>query len=91
MSMSEGTKNTLIGVVGAATLTGIGVILSNNTDYGRHLAKIDTVLEQNHELLKHLEDKTSIIPPVVESEIRELRDRLNLHEDRINQIERKKP
>lgn len=89
--MTEGTKNTIVGVVGAAILAGIGTLLATNSEYGRHLAKIDVVMEQNHDILKSLSDKANVVPPIVENEMRELRDRMNLHEDRINQMERRKP
>lgn len=89
--MTEGTKNTIVGVVGAALLAGIGTLLATNSEYGRHLAKIDVVMEQNHDILKSLSDKANVVPPIVENEMRELRDRMNLHEDRINQMERRKP
>lgn len=89
--MTEGTKNTAVGVISAALLAGVGTLLATNSEYGRHLAKIDVVMEQNHDILKNLSDKANIVPPIVENEMRELRDRLNLHEDRINQIERRKP
>lgn len=90
-SVTEGTKNTAVGVISAALLAGVGTLLATNSEYGRHLAKIDVVMEQNHDILKSLSDKANVVPPIVENEMRELRDRLNLHEDRINQIERRKP
>lgn len=94
--MTDGIKNTVVGVCLAALLGGVGTILAQSGEYGRHFVKIDAVLEGQQKsdaerlaILKDLQIKASGVPPVVDAKLDELRNRLNLHESRINSIERK--
>lgn len=94
--MNEGTKNTIVGVCLAALLGGVGTILAQSGEFGRHFVKIDAVLENQQKsdaerlaILKDLQIKSSGIPPIVDAKLDELRNRLNLHEDRINNLTRK--
>lgn len=94
--MTEGTKNTVVGVVLAALLAGVTSIIASNAEYGRHFVKIDTVMEQsqvviqqNQEILRDIQTKAGNISPLMESKLDELRNRLNLHEQRLNTIDKR--
>lgn len=76
--MSESFKNAMLGFFGAALLAGIGWILGQNIDAGKHLVKIDTLLEM----------QANQVPKLVEDKLAELRQRINLNEERINELER---
>lgn len=96
--MTEGTKNTVIGVVLAALLTGVGALINGQAEEHVHSAKIDvailginTVISDQRDILKGIQSQTGSVSPVVEAKLDEIRNRLNLHEERINAIERRKP
>lgn len=96
--MTEGTKNTVIGVVMAALLTGVGSLIHDQAEEHVHSAKIDvaitginTVMSDQRDILKGMQSREAAVSPVIEAKLDEIRNRLNLHEERINGIERKKP
>lgn len=95
--MTEGAKNTILGVVLAALLGGVGESIHTQAEQNVHNAKIDvaliginSVMSDQKEILKELESRGGAVSPVVEAKLEELRNRLNLHEERINSIERKR-
>lgn len=85
--MTEGTKNTVVGVLLTAILGMVFTGVSLSFDNGRHLAKIDTVLEQQKDMLVEFKKSASSIPPQVENKLEELRWRLNSFETRMNKID----
>lgn len=96
--MTEGTKNTIVGVVLAALLTGVGALISGQTEEHVHAAKIDvaivginTVISDQRDILKGMQNREAAVSPVIEAKLDEIRNRLNLHEERINTMERRKP
>lgn len=95
--MTEGTKNTIVGVVLAALLTGVGALIHDQAEEHVHSAKIDvaitginSVISDQRDILKNIQQQTGSVSPVIEAKLDEIRNRLNLHEERINNIERKK-
>lgn len=78
-TMTEPTKNVIIGCVLTAVLAFMGIefdrISSQNIETGKHLVKIDTLLEI----------AATQVPTVVEGKFSELRIRLNQQEVRLNQ------
>lgn len=96
--MNEGTKNTIVGVVLAALLTGVGALIHDQAEEHVHSAKIDvaitginTVVSDQRDILKGMQSREAAVSPVIEAKLDEIRNRLNLHEERINSIERKRP
>lgn len=96
--MTEGTKNTIVGVVLAALLTGVGALIHDQAEEHVHSAKIDvaitginSVMSDQWDILKGIQQQTGSVSPVIEAKLEEIRNRLNLHEERINTIERKRP
>lgn len=96
--MTEGTKNTVIGVIMAALLTGVGSLIHDQAEEHVHSAKIDvaisginTVMSDQRDILKGMQSREAAVSPVIEAKLDEIRNRLNLHEERINGIERRKP
>lgn len=93
--LSAGTKNTILGIALAALLGGVGTLIGSNAEYGKHFVRIDTVLEnsqlviqQNQEILKDIQSKSGNVSPLMEAKLDEIRFRLNLHEQRINSLEK---
>lgn len=79
--MNESFKNAVLAFIGAGLLAGIGWIMGQNIDAGKHLVKIDTLLEM----------QATQVPKLVEDKLAELRQRINLNEERINELERTRP
>lgn len=88
--MNQGLQNTVVGVALAALLSGVGVVISQGVDHGEHLAKIDTVLSNQAIMMSELKTAGNTVPPIVETKLEEIRGRLNLQEQRINNVESKK-
>lgn len=85
--MTEGAKNTVLGVALTALL-GIGFAsVGQSVDNGKHLTKIDAVLEQQKDILAELRKGANTIPAPVETKLEELRWRLNSIEGRVNHID----
>lgn len=85
--MTEGSKNTVLGVVLTALLAGVVWIITSTQDHGNHLARLDTVMLQNADILKDIHNRLGIVPMEVEGKLAELRNRMNLQESRINTID----
>lgn len=89
--MTEGAKNTILGVTLTALL-GIGFAsVSQSFDNGKHLTKIDAVLEQQKDILGELKKSANTIPAPVETKLEELRWRLNSIEGRVNHLDATPP
>lgn len=86
--MNSGLQSTIAGVLLTAILAGISYQISDSKDQGIHLAKIDTVLENQANIMKEIKSQSSEIPAPVEEKLSEIRERLNLHEQRINKLEK---
>lgn len=83
-------------------LTGVGVILSDTKGNTVHLARIDELLARyineqgdikdtlkvNQAILWELKAMQNVVPAVIEQRLQELRDRLNSHETRLNNVNR---
>lgn len=89
--MNEGTKNTVIGVVLAAVLAGMGTEIGLTINHGQHFAKIDQLLETQGGLLAEIKDSQDTVPAVVEHSLGEIRSRLNMLEYRAAQLDAKLP
>lgn len=90
MMMTEGTKNTVIGVILAAVLGGMGTEIGLTINHGQHFAKIDTVLETQSNILSDIKRGQENIPAAVEKSLGEIRSRLNMLEYRAAQQESRK-
>lgn len=88
--ITEGSKNTVLGVALTALLAGVGWMISVTQGNREHLIKLDVVMEQNAEILRDVHQRVGTIPEDVEKKLDELRTRINLHEARINAIENKR-
>lgn len=87
--MTEGTKNTLLGVTLAAILGGMGAEIGLTVEHGQHFVKIDNVLENQSVLLSDIKRSQDTVPAVVERSFGEIRSRLNMIEYRQAQQEGK--
>lgn len=70
--------NALAAIVASAILAGITWLITQSIDSGKHLVKIDTLLEM----------QSMQVPKLVEDKLAELRNRINLNEERINELDR---
>jgi hypothetical protein len=89
--MTEGMKNTVVGVLLAAALGAVGVLLTTQSENATHFTKLDSLMETNHNILVELKGQIGVVPPATEMKLDELRLRINLHESRINEIEKRHP
>lgn len=89
--MTEGTKNTVIGVVLAAVLAGMGTEIGLTISHGQHFVKIDNVLENQGLILIDIRRSQDTVPSVVEHGMGEIRSRLNMLEYRAAQLDAKIP
>lgn len=89
--ITPGAKNVILGVFCSAALTvviGGGTwMIKEQIDTGKHLAKIDVVLDG---IAKILDDTKSTIPPAVEKRFSAQDARSNLLEFRISKIEERR-
>lgn len=88
--MTEGLKNTVVGVLLAAALGSIGVLLTTQSENASHFTKLDSLMDINHSILIELKAQIGVVPPATEMKLDELRARLNLQEARINEIDKRK-
>lgn len=88
--MTEGLKNTVVGVLLAAALGAVGVLLTTQSENATHFTKLDSLMDINHSILLELKAQIGIVPPSTEMKLDELRIRLNLQESRINEIDKRK-
>lgn len=95
--MNEGTKNTIVGVVLAALLAGVGDLIHDQAEEHVHSAKVDTamigikdVMAAQQKIMEDIQSRSGNVSPVIEAKLDELRNRLNLHEARLNDVERKR-
>lgn len=88
--MTEGLKNTVVGVLLAAALGSIGVLLTTQSENAMHFTKLDSLMDINHSILIELKAQIGVVPPATEMKLDELRARLNLQEARINEIDKRK-
>lgn len=95
--MSEGTKNTILGVVLAALLAGVGDLIHDQAEEHVHSAKVDTamlgikdIMATQQKIMEDIQNRSGYVSPVIEAKLDELRNRLNLHEARLNDLERRK-
>lgn len=66
-----------MGILLTALLSSITWVISQNVDTGKHLVKIDTLLEM----------QGNQVPRVVEEKFEELRARINMNEQRLNNLD----
>ncbi|MGB7195360.1 MAG: hypothetical protein WBD81_18040 [Collimonas pratensis] len=88
--MTEGMRNTMAGVISTAVLAGLGVLLSQNNDNGKHFTKIDTVLEQQTALLKKVDERSNTVPAIVALELNQIQSRLDATDQRLNDAYKEK-
>lgn len=88
--MTEGMKNTVVGVLLAAALGSVGVLLTTQSENATHFTKLDSLMDINHSILVELKSQIGIVPPATEMKLEELRQRLNLQESRINEMDKRK-
>lgn len=84
--MTEGTKNTVIGVFLTAMLGGIATVLGLAFNTTAHLTKIDMVLDSQKDILQEMRQASSTIPGPIELKLQDLRNRINNVEVRMNDI-----
>lgn len=80
--------NTVAGVIAAALLTGVGWLISQSIDSGKHLVKIDTLMEmQSNQVPKIVEEKLAEIRQRDMSEVSTANARISQNESRIMALE----
>lgn len=84
--MTEGTKNTVLGVTLAALFATIGTSLGVAFNSSNHLIKIDDVLESQNRLLYEMKESNKVVSAPVETRLQELRERLNIQQVQINNL-----
>lgn len=100
--MTEGTKNTVVGVVLTAFFAvimagGVSVLSSQreseraNATIAVHLERIDNVLINQNKILADIHESQNTVPAVVEKALGEVRSRLNMQEYRMSKIEGSTP
>lgn len=89
--MTEGTKNTLLGVTLAAILSAMGAEIGLTINHGQHFVKLDNVLENQGVILADIRRSQDTVPTVVERSLGEIRNRLNMLEYRTTQLDAKLP
>lgn len=79
-------------------LLGVGNLIHDQAEEKVHSGKIDvaissinTVVSDQRDILKEMQSRTGTVSPVIEAKLDELRNRLNLHEARLNDVEKRKP
>lgn len=82
--MTEGTKNTVLGVTLTFLFATIGTSLGVAFSSSNHLVKIDGVLESQKNILFELKESNKSVPAPVELRLQELRERLNNQQEQIN-------